>query len=141
MESNNFISYIECYHLVLENKHSVVLVEAFVVKEADEILPKRLKIDPTSQDSNLPTLTGSEGTGDIIKHFNFALKCWNMLNSTDVYQKGKYSNKFSPYLFNGSFLNGKNVFFNRIFEIETAYKIRFLDFGFYYRCSFVSWKI
>ncbi|XP_065222690.1 integrator complex subunit 10 [Planococcus citri] len=72
-----------------DNRISSVLVEAFVSEEMDEIntIPssKRMKID--SSDPTLPNLTGGEGTGDIIKHFNFALTCWSMLQSTETYQK------------------------------------------------------
>lgn len=53
---------------------------------------KAMKIDPAVCDPNIPTLTAGEGVGDIIKNFNFTLKCWNMLNSTEAYQKGKKKN-------------------------------------------------
>lgn len=79
-------------YLVSDTRNAAVLVEAFV-KPSEEVLtlpPKKLKVDPTVVDPNLPVLTAGEGTGDIIRHFNFTLKCWNMLNSTDVNQKGKY---------------------------------------------------
>ncbi len=78
---------------VAEARNSVVLVEGFVTKESEETvapsLPKRSKIDP-STDANVPAITAGDGAGDVIKHFYFALKCWNLLNSTDAFQKGEY---------------------------------------------------
>lgn len=77
--------------LASDDKISVVLVEAFVGKEADEVIAvptKRLKLDPTISDASSTLLTAGDGTGDVIKHFNFALKCWNFLNSTEAHKKG-----------------------------------------------------
>lgn len=74
-----------------DNKIAIVLVEAFVGKKADEATAtpsKRLKLDPTISDTGSLLLTAGDGTGDVIKHFNFALKCWNFLNSTEAHQKG-----------------------------------------------------
>lgn len=70
-------------------KPAIVLVEAFVT-ESDYSGPqaKRLKMEGGALDSNAPVLTAGEGATDIIKHFNFAYKCYNVLNSTEVYQKG-----------------------------------------------------
>lgn len=68
----------------------MVLVEAFTVNESDEQLTfpsKKIKLDGV--DTKGPTITATEDFGDIIKHFSFAFKCWNLLHSTELYQKGK----------------------------------------------------
>lgn len=81
----------------VDTKISVVLVEAFVGKEAEDISAtptKRLKLDPAVPDTNILLVTAGDGTGDVIKYFNFAMKCWNFLTSTEAHQKGILSNLY-----------------------------------------------